>query len=130
MTCFSRQSGCTRLRLDTFRVSPSPNGNHCAARGCPRASRRRRAKTCPITSPKRGSKRQRGCSSTPTSLSRRSAHIFAFRHRATSRALSRNLRGAPLPTIAIRYAHDDRRIRAALRRGLCSAIAVIRRFRR
>ena len=31
MTCFSRQSGCTRLRLDTFRVSPSPNGNRCKA---------------------------------------------------------------------------------------------------
>ena len=31
MTCFSRQSGCTRLCLDTFRVSPSPNGNRCKA---------------------------------------------------------------------------------------------------
>ena len=31
MTCFSRQSGCTRLRLDTFRVSPSPNGARCKA---------------------------------------------------------------------------------------------------
>ena len=31
MTCFSRQSGCTRSRLDTFRVSPSPNGNRCKA---------------------------------------------------------------------------------------------------
>ena len=31
MTRFSRQSGCTRLRLDTFRVSPSPNGNRCKA---------------------------------------------------------------------------------------------------
>ena len=31
MTRFSRQSGCTRLRLDTFRVSPSPNGDCCKA---------------------------------------------------------------------------------------------------
>ena len=31
MTCFSRQSGCTRLRLDTFRVSSFPNGNRCKA---------------------------------------------------------------------------------------------------
>ena len=31
MTCFSRQSGCTRLRLDTFRASPYPDGDCCKA---------------------------------------------------------------------------------------------------
>ena len=30
-TCFTRRSGCTRSRLDTFRVSPYPDGNRCKA---------------------------------------------------------------------------------------------------